>query len=93
MYVLINTTLQVPHARAGSCADVGSANFNDVFFARGERDVPRLEGKENSRLLLVANCNTDFLCFWQWTKHQTQEPVGEGTRLADLARAGNHHCQ
>ena len=39
----MNETIQVPHAKAGSRADVGSTNFNDVFFAGGEGDVARLE--------------------------------------------------
>ena len=42
-YVEMNTTLQVPHAIARSSADVGATNFYNVFFARDQRYVPRLE--------------------------------------------------
>ena len=42
MKIKLNTTIQLPDAGAGRRGDMDSTNFNNVFFARGERDVPGL---------------------------------------------------
>ena len=86
-----DTTIQVPHVRAGRGADVGASNFHNVLFAGGDGDVPGLVLIGVSLLALEA---LSLVLQLSYEKCRTSnEPVKEGTRWVDPVIGGTLRCQ
>ena len=92
-YVGMSTAIQVPHARARRRADVGASHFQDVFFSRGERDVPGLERRIRFFSLASYTCVCQLTSKKCQRKAQNKKPAREETRWVDLTRGGTLRCQ